>query len=299
MTFNLPIINQFLPPVLNALLVALLAYLLADLAWQLIPSDKTPPVPVASKNNIKAVQQIDYGNKIATRHVFGKLQAPAAIDVDLVNKAPETQLDLVLKGVLLFYPKKPSQALIAIAGAEQKPFLINDTITGDASLQDIFADRVIIKYRGRHETLMLEGVEKTKIEQQAPPVVAQQQQPQVGVALGDGDYENPAINANTILAPAAASKMRSQFINDPRDLMSQVNLRQKVLADGRVGMQLNPKGSGELFYQLGLEDNDIVLSVNGSPVTDTQAMNSLQNADQYNVNILRGGMEIPLTIRFK
>lgn len=282
--------SEHLPKWCNALLVAILGYWLASLIWWLVPLKQTQAAP-AAVNASNVVQQqpvVRYGQNIANRHVFGVFEPPKDESaVTDVNQAPETNLNLVLKGVLLQQPKKGSLAMIAQGNGKQEPYAIGDAIVSGAELADLYADRAIIKYRGRYETLMLEGVIRTNIntaEPQKPKATAQRVQ--------------PTLDMNQIVPSSEAARMRSEFIRNPASLMSKVKIKQTRLPDNRTGFMINSRGDADLFYRLGLQENDVVVAVNGKSITDIPAMNQLQNAKQYDVTIVRNGVEMPVTIRF-
>lgn len=293
MEFDFTQATQHAPRWLNAALTAILGYWAASLVWWIVPVEQTQAAPAqVSSASSAPVTRVDYGQSIASRHVFGEVVQEEPDPVADVNAAPETNLDLTLKGVLLLAPKERSQALISVSGAQQKSYLLGENVTGGAELADIYTDRVIIKYRGRFETLMLEGVVKTDLN------VAGKSSSSIGLGKPK-PTPVAAVDVNQNFSANEARKMREQFIKNPASLMSKVKIKQVTLPDNRVGFSITPKREFDLFYRAGLRENDVIVSVNGNSVTNIPAMNGLQNAEQYNVTVVRNGVEVPLTIRFK
>ncbi|HAR60730.1 MAG TPA: hypothetical protein DCS18_11115, partial [Alcanivorax sp.] len=69
--------------------------------------------------------------------------------------APDTRLSLELLGLFQTRDRDKSSAIIAEKGKDAELFHIGDAIPGNAELEDIYADRVILRRQGRLETLRL------------------------------------------------------------------------------------------------------------------------------------------------
>jgi general secretion pathway protein C len=66
-----------------------------------------------------------------------------------------------------------------------------------------------------------------------------------------------------------------------------------------VGFRLREGRDPKLLGQLGLRGGDVVIEINGSrlssPVQGLTLVREVLGADQVNVRVLRGGVQVPLT----
>ena len=276
-------IAQSAPTGLNVAIVLVLGYWLADLVWAMVPMADSPQAPAAQVNSSKqgaSSQAIFYGAKVANKHVFGEANAEPAAKT--ITDAPKTRLDLVLRGVLAHNPMEKALALISRGNGRQEVYAIGDSLPGNAELVEIHSDRVIIEYQGRYETLPLEQIKGVALQTTAAPV-----------------RKAPRSSTKPAIAPQRAASLRKEFLANPSKLMSMVNIKQQRSGGKLLGYQINPKGDPSLFYELGLQEGDVLVSVNGLPVSNTQALNGLRGADRYDVVVMRGGAELPLSISFR
>ena len=90
--------------------------------------------------------------EIATWHLFGVQETSDKAEVRV--EAPETRLNLALKGVFLDKDEQRARAIISTASGEDQ-YAIGDSVTGNVSLRAIERYRVIIERNGRLESLSL------------------------------------------------------------------------------------------------------------------------------------------------
>lgn len=276
---DLKSINKYLPSTINIVLVLACSYTLAQLTWLLVPdANEKSIMPVRQSVKTASLQQSQQNQKIQAipnAHLFGKYQQKAITPVN--RDAPETRLNLVLKGVLAADPMKNASAIIAKGkNGKEDIFGIGDRISG-ATIKEIYADRVILERNGRLETLRLPR-----------------------------DFSN-----NTLIKSAGTNISSSH--NTPGAVLG--NIRKKILKNptsfgeyaipvpynenGKLkGYRLKPQGNSALFDQVGLSQNDVVTRINGielnDPAKSLQALRQLQQAKQVNITVLRNGSEIPL-----
>lgn len=274
---------QSAPALINGALVLILGYWLADLVWAMVPVEDGPEAPpartvVASQQG--GGQKTFYGAKIANQHLFGEANAPAVKTQEREVKG-ETRLDLVLRGVLAHNPEEKALAMISRGNGPQDVYKIGDTLPGNVELVEIHRDKVIIDNRGRYETLTLEQIKGVQLQTAQKPVAAK---------------SRPAAKS---IPPSRARQLRQEFLNNPSKLLSMVNIKQQRSGGQLTGYQVEPKGDSTLFHELGLQSGDVLVSVNGVPLSNAQGLNKLRGADRYDVVVLRGGAEVPLSIGFQ
>jgi general secretion pathway protein C len=140
----------------NLLLLVLVIQAVADLAWRwLEPArEEAGTLPVSTVAETAAPSPQALAQRVAGWHLFGRAQSLAATSRPTV--APETKLNLVLRGVIAPPTQENAVAIVAAGvNAADKSYVIGDKLPGGAKLNEIYRDRVIIEYRGRVETLTL------------------------------------------------------------------------------------------------------------------------------------------------
>jgi general secretion pathway protein C len=96
-----------------------------------------------------------------------------------------------------------------------------------------------------------------------------------------------------------AERLRGEMMTRPRAL-EDIAFASPYLQDGQfVGFRLREGRDPKLLGQLGLRGGDVVTTINGSrldsPLQGLTLLREGLGADQVNVRVLRGGVEIPLT----
>ncbi|TNC82517.1 MAG: hypothetical protein C9356_03605 [Oleiphilus sp.] len=146
-------LKKYLP--LLASLVLLLA-LAAVFYWQL-RDVLTPPSASQSQNNSKSPRVTEATpekrHDIAKFSLFGK--AGAAPEKQLVEEKelPKTNLKLTLTGVSAGSGNQIASALVEGPDRNTEVYKVGDTLPGNATLHNIYDDRIVIDRSGRLENL--------------------------------------------------------------------------------------------------------------------------------------------------
>ncbi len=262
----LNVVNKYLPPVVTAVLVVLIAYQLAGITWSVVPG-AAPTLatrPVASK---PTQQPADLG-KLTDSHLFGEARATEAAPVVETVDAPDTSLSLSLTGILAGGPK--GQAIIAANRGQERTYHVGDSVDNadGATLHSVEPDRVLLNRNGKLETLRLpEQLSSAAVRTTSP-----------------------------ILPPAAAQpagSLRQVISENASRLTDVVRLAPHVQEGKVVGFRVNPGRDRATFEALGLQAGDVVTDINGTVLDDPsqglQVFQSLGETTQANVTVLREG----------
>jgi len=264
----------------NLLLVLAIAYLLAGLTWQVIPA---PPVPAPATPGQGASPVAGHSapktSAIAAWHLFGEPQVNAQQAQPI--EAPETHLNLVLRGVLASDDQAHARAIIAEPDGNENYYAIGAALPGGAKLTRIYPDRVLLKRNGRYETLHL-------------PREGKQDRPGGTSSRAGGSQSGES--AGRILA-----HYRDSLARNPRSLLDLAR-PQPAVKNGRfVGFRLRPGQKPDLMARLGLRSGDVVTAINGvkltSPGRGIKALRDLQGAHSVNLTVQRAGRELHLAFR--
>ena len=268
------------------ILLILCCQQLATLTWQLLPAAKGPAQPLI-RPTLTASGAPPAANPLDVRSLlqlalFGKAEAPAAKrpvagSSDRQQAMPRTRLNLTLTGVLASNQADRSIAII-INGGEESSYSIGDLVTGtQARLQDILPDRVILDNQGQDETLMLDGEEFKALGQQ---------QPTAPVASG---------------GTSELGQLRNDLVKNPGKLLDYVNIS-PIMTDGKMqGYRINPGKDVAFFHRIGLQSNDLAVSINGYDLRDNgqamQIMNQLSSMTEMNLTVERNGQQQDIYIK--
>jgi len=200
-------------------------------------------------------------------HLFG--QAPPPPPVDDAN-APETNMPLVLTGIIAANDPKNGLAIIGTAASNAKIYPVGERVPGNARVHAVYVDRVLLERNGTLEALMLPR------------------------RFGAGPA--PATGPG----PTALDRVQRAISNEP-SLISDVLRPQPVYAEGKLrGYRVYPGQNARAFAALGLRNGDMVLAINGTALDDPtrgpDIFSSLGNSDQARVTVMRNGQQQDITL---
>ncbi|KLV07779.1 general secretion pathway protein GspC [Photobacterium aquae] len=269
---------SFLTRGLTWILVVMLAWILGRLVWSFVTPAGQPPRWQPSPVSIVASNPQNNGiANVLAMNLFGRYQPNVPVvqpKQPVKQDAPKTRLNLTLAGVVASNNPQLALAVITHRG-KQNTYGLNEAIDGTrATLQAVFADRVIIRNGGRDETLMLDGVDFSQRQQAAVP--AQQAKPAAKVNTG-----------------SELGRIKQEILDKPQSLFSYIRLSQ-VKRDGElVGYRVNPGKERALFDAVGLKSNDLAVSLNGHDLTDATVMaklwTELAGAADFTLTVEREG----------
>lgn len=271
----------------TARLVALLLgvwllYRMAALVWQIVPEPELAEMPatvtaIATPAPSSTKSRLDVAN-LVNWHLFGAPNASApAADTSGPIDAPDTRLNLVLRGVLSSDEPDGARAIIAEPNGNENFFRVGSALPGGAELKEIYADRIILMRAGRHETLRL-------------PREAME-----GAVTAPGISGADAGGAGELLG-----EYRDRMAENPQALMELARPVPFTDANGFAGFRLFPGSKPALFARVGLQPGDVVKEVNGvildNPMKGGEVMQQLRDSQQLSLRIQRGGQEITLAV---
>ncbi len=270
--------NEHLPNTLTWLFLLAIAWYLARLVWAFVPLytefDWSARPAYISKALPKGdSMQIDFP-AIANTHLFGQAGAePLTTAID----APETQLNLQLRGAIAADDEALAHAIITDGSGKDQVYFINDAVPGGALLHEVYTDRVILNRAGALEALRL---------------------PRVSEALGGQALPNAMPSFSEDSADPGAMQQMMQA--DPASF-TDILRPQPYMPNGELkGYRVYPGRDRRKFAALGLRPGDLVTDINGQPLNNLQGgmevFRSLAGAPQIAVTIERNGSPMTLTL---
>jgi general secretion pathway protein C len=269
-----------------AVLLVLLAAVLAQLTWKLLPAPDELAAPPLSRDAISAGESAQERKwNIAEWHLFGVKPQEARRDIPL-ESMPETTLNLVLRGVFASTrPGENSGAIIGAPNGSDTFYSVNARLPGGATLKEVYSDRVVLERSGRLETLRLP---KETLGDGAP------------ASLPAGRQTASPFRGAPPLETRTLQEYRDIALSDPQQLADVVRISPKNDGGRFIGYEVQPGRDPGLLDRVGLAPGDIVTSINGialdTPARALGILRSLQGAEQVRVDYQRDGIPQTATV---
>jgi general secretion pathway protein C len=180
-------------------------------------------------------------------------------------RAPETMLNLQLFGIRAGLAGAPGSAIVATPDNTQGVYAVGQEIMPGVRLEQVLQDRVVIRRNGVTESLSFDRESTLRQNAAAVPTGATAQ------VSGDADERRLDLDAMKSLAVAL------RFSPAERG--------------GSRGLLLEGSAEPSLLQQTGLEPGDLLLTVNGTPVSEADALTSfaVTNLSSLTLEIERKG----------
>lgn len=263
---------RWLPAAVDVVLAILIARLLAQLVWALVPTPESAawrpaPVTAAAPN---PADRVDL-ERIAGAHLFGQYVAPSVAKPEL-SRLSDTQLNLTLLGILANSRFKAASRALISNGTDEKPYSVGQGLSPGVTLYAIFPDRVVLSRNGQYENLRLD---KDQPASDAAPLA---------VADGGGDG-----------AASSLAQIRAQMLANPAKAQDYIRIQPapNATGNGQMGYRIFPGRDRAVFNAAGLHPGDVVTSINGvqldDPAKSLQLLSDLSQANQVTLTVQRGG----------
>ena len=282
------------PKWITFVLVILVAKSAADLTWLIFaPSEQ-------GKNGVRRNQAAPASTPAQARlrtltdlHLFGvATKNTAAIEAPI--EAKETGLKLTLRGV--FAADNPAQALAIIADArgEEKVYRKGETIFSGVTLYQVYPDRVILERSGSFETLSLPR-DKDALKSIGPRQVSPTRYTPPATSGGD-----VPTRTRTVQGGKQLNELREQLANNPQEFWKNVRIEPEYDSNNQIIGYRFEHNDRQMMQALGLRPGDVIVEVNGQPVTDPSVlsglMGQLSTATSLSLGIQRNGQRENLNI---
>lgn len=270
----------------NTVLVLMLAYTLAGVTWLVVAGHPQPYVPVSMEplgGRAKGGEAPSLST-LADMHLLGEAGKTQVVAQEEPIEAPETRLNLELKGLFAVDTPEAAMAIIASGGRDEQSYRVGQSVAGAATVHQILPDRVILKRGERFETLtlpkdLLPGQDSTPVRGGGGP------SPQSGAAV------------------RTLPGLQERIIQDPQQALSLIDARPEMEGGQLKGYRLQPGKERALFSRAGLRPNDVVTEVNGIPLSDTarlgELMQQFNNSSRVELTLERAGQPVTLSLDLK
>ncbi len=274
------LVSRTLPKVALLVLVVLVAYVLAQITWQVIPVPaeqhivRSGEVLTGTKHPGRSLK--DQSDRLSALHVFGRPGAIKRSAPMVVERAPETSLNLTLHGVFADTKPELGAAIIGKAGSEQEYYKVGKKIMGGVTLQAVHEDRVVLLRNGQSEVLHFPRASKSVV------------------------TSSRSRSASKASSSSSLGTYKEMFKREPLKIFQHLRFVPVRTGKQLKGYRILPQKNRDLYNRLGVRPSDLVTSVNGVPLNDDrQAMGlikDLQSADSIDLVVLRQGQQTTLSL---
>jgi general secretion pathway protein C len=284
---------------LNFLLVAVLAYFAALSVNDIVRLRLTPadaPIPrVVQKPIVSGAAHRPRGayQEIVSRDIFNIAPLPQRH----IQVEEKIDLDLDLIGVSTATGGKTPYAILSNHIGEQNVYSLGEMIPNAGKLVEVDPDRVYIDHSGKRVALYLPKNQMPGPVEAAQPI----EPPATDDTADDADAYDPNVEDlgdNHYKIPRGSL---DHSMGNLSEVLTQIRAIPNIQNGKTNGFALSEIEPGSIFDEMGLEEGDVLRSVNGQPMTDPalamQMMSSLRNATMITIQVLRDGH--PTTITYQ
>jgi len=263
-----------LPLLFELTLVAMLAWVVSG--W-LLPNDELT-LSGLSQNTREATSTLSDITGLLTVPLFGKIQQVQSPKPVAQKPKPVVVSSLNIKLLGTIVAGENSAAIVAVAKrSEQQVFFIGDRIQPGVILKEVEAEAIVVERGGKLERISLEQGAKLTVTPMPGAAIA--------ASPGLASAQPTSIKMNR-------AHLQQQLQNFPV-LMTQAKAVPHLENGKPKGFAITQIAPGSLYQQAGLQNGDIVLSVNGKQITGAkQAMNmyqTLKSAAAIDLELIRAG----------
>lgn len=199
-------------------------------------------------------------SRLAEVELFADRRAEPVAAEPRVELAPETQLNLALKGVRRGLDANSGSAIVQLPDGSERVFLAGREIIDGVVLEEVHVGYVVLNRRGVRETLSLRDRERLQAAASAAP------------ATGDA-VASVELYGVTLTAQTRGGEL--------------------------LGYAL-PSDAPPLARALGLRGGDVVTQINGRRLATVENMSEffedLEEADSVTLEVLRGGRQVSVPV---
>ena len=245
---------------------------------------------------------------LSSLNLFGRVRetgTPQIVD------APETKLNLELQGVFISQNETASSAIVSEKNKAGELFHIGDSLPGNAVLSAVFNDHILIRRGSRTEKLMFSDSNLRPHTSSSTPrlngrrntsaVTNRLQQVRERIAQRTRNAGRPVASHRASGSPLRIymDKNRDKIQQDPQAVLAELGI--SPVSEGNAkGYRLSGSVSQTSLMQAGLQQGDIILSVNGKAVGDVMSdgafIDQAMASKRVRVEVQRGARRFFLTV---
>lgn len=275
-------------------------FILAKIFWVWMMYFSSPtefkPLKVASVTTSQLSKSTDI-NKLVALNLFGSVAVNKPRET-VQEEAPVTQLNLKLRGIYSSDERAKANAIIEDGRGVQSVYFVDEklAVSGNVFLRQVMAEQVILETNGKREALRLD------VDKLNGMTIRESSSGSLRESDSNEDDEDSTVNdkRNDQRISQQLSEYKDKLLNDPKSVSDVIGGRPHFVDGELKGFSISPGKDRQLFKELGLQNGDLVTSINGISLTnmnDAMAlMNDAQAIQDLNIEIERDGESINLLL---
>lgn len=271
-------VRQQLPRWLLVIGILLLAWQLVVVTWSLIGADNRDEAPMQVAN-----QKTPSADAPKQANAYDLFEAERKA-IRKADKPVRKNLDLVLHGVIAKSDPKQGSALISGKNPLPQVYRVGEQVSPGVTLDEIYPTYVLLLRGETYEQLSLPksdavGLQKEPKKPTKPPTTAVNGEPVI--------VNKPNVTRKL-------TRYRKQLQENPMAL-AQLLRGKPVMRDGKTyGIQVSRGNDPTLITELGLQEKDILLSLNGIQLNDIKQLptliKTLSEVERFEIMLERDGV---------
>ncbi len=227
--------------------------------------------------------------KPSTYHLFGSSEIT---ETSLNYLDTESQLNLILTGIMSSEDKNSGMAYIKTTKGEEKKFKVGDDVFGLAKLTEVHEGYLILSRGAKKERLSLhKGV---GINTDRRPA-SRKNKPETADEIKANNIRNFVKNSGDWQQTLNQQKFDPNKINN---IVKNLNVMQNN--QGQItGLRVASMSQNSALLKQGLKKNDQIVAVNGTAISSQNLLNlrsQLEQAGNAQVTVMRNGRKINLNV---
>jgi len=187
-------------------------------------------------------------------------------------------------------------AIVVDKSGKQEVFRKGQDVFGIGKLKAVYKDRIVLKTPSGERSYEIADIIIKEVKAQAGA-----RNSSVSSDLAVSALSAPVrISQNTFTINSDALR---HAMDNPREILTDARFIPNIVDGRQEGFIVRELKKGGIYDSLGLEDGDVLLRVNGLPITGPesalQAFTALKGMDRIELDIMRKGQKITMTYQIR
>jgi len=187
-------------------------------------------------------------------------------------------------------------AIVVDPSGKQEVFRKGQDVFGIGKLKAVYKDRIVLKTPSGERSYEIADIIIKEVKTQAGA-----RNSSVSSDLAVSTLSAPVrISQNTFTINSDALR---HAMDNPREILTDARFIPNIVDGRQEGFIVRELKKGGIYDSLGLEDGDVLLRVNGLPITGPesalQAFTALKGMDRIELDIMRKGQKITMTYQIR
>ncbi|MDD9950258.1 MAG: hypothetical protein OXT67_01710 [Zetaproteobacteria bacterium] len=245
------------------------------------------------RNGIEAILTRNLFNKdgVLEEETDEEEESSPVEDSDLL--IPKSDLDIKILGIIFGGDPRAGVVTLQNKGSGLiNTFLVDEFITGDAQLQQVLRNRIIVYRNGRQEYLEMDPPPELKDKQRTRVKGGKVRTLQPAAKSKLDKFSEPGFERNGNDITLSSDYRKKLLTTDFTKVLQDAKAEPNLVGGELDGFRLTRIRTDSIYEKSGLQNGDVIKEINGVSLVDTaqtiKLLNSLRSASEIEVRINRG-----------